>query len=160
VAASIPSFTLPEDIHKNFKRDLKIPWEDSVGNEHPLQTVVAMLDTASHGGNWVLYELLQDLNKLHLVTDTSPGAHIVRTGNGHMLAVGKIKLRWKPPHGYGYHDVECFVAPNEVASNWYDIIFGSHYTVEKKFIKVNNDSFLPLVPIDDKPTAGKHELSA
>jgi hypothetical protein len=139
---------------------LKIPWEDSLGNEHPLQTVIAMLDTASHGGNWVRYELLQDLNKLHLVTDISPGAHIVRTGNGQMSAVGKIKLRWKSPNGYRYHDVECFVAPNEVAFNWYDIIFGSHYIVEKKFIKVNDDSFLPLVPIDDKSTAGKHELSA
>jgi hypothetical protein len=160
VAASILSFTFPEDIHENFKRDLKILWEDSLGNEHPLQTVVAMLDTASHGGNWVQYELLQDLNKLHLVNDTSLGAHIVRTGNGHMLAVGKIKLRWKSPNRYRYHDVECFVAPKEVASNWYDIIFGSHYIVEKKFVKVNDDSSLPLVPIDDKSMADKHELSA
>jgi hypothetical protein len=122
VVASIPSFTLPEDIHKNLKRDLKIPWEDSLGNEHPLQTVVAMLDTVSHGGNWVRYELLQDLNKLHLVTDTSPGVHIVRTGNGHMLAVGKSKLRWKAPNGYRYHDVECFVTLNEVASNCLQLV--------------------------------------
>jgi hypothetical protein len=52
------------------------------------------------------------------------------------------------------------VAPNEVAFDWYDIIFGSHYIVEKKFIKVNDDSFLSLVPMDDRSTAGKHELSA
>jgi hypothetical protein len=74
--------------------------------------------------------------------------------------VGKIKLRWKAPNGNRYHDIECFVAPNEDASNWYDIISGSHYIVEKDFIKVNDDSFLPLVPIDDKSTAAKHDLSA
>jgi hypothetical protein len=97
VAASILSFTFPEVIHENFKRDLKIPWEDSLGNEYPLQTVVAMLDTASHGGNWVRYELLQDLNKMHLMTDISPGAHIVRTGNGQISAVGRLSFDGNRP---------------------------------------------------------------
>jgi hypothetical protein len=131
---------------------------DSRGNIH-VATVVALLDTGAQGGNWISYDLLQRLNKLQSMRPLSPGAHVVRTGSGRLSAEGYIReLEWKLPRGPRYHLVDCYVCPQGQASDWYDIIFGSHYIVEKRLLKVNEDGFLPTFPEDDRAAEGEHRL--